>query len=419
VKTGAKRIWKSWKWGFIIALVLMVLVFIIGLNAEIGHKRTGFEDDEPLKFFSVNNINPPITAGLQTYTVSVNNNQQYLINSVSMTFQGITQTVMDDVTQSYSESVSSGGETSYAFEVLPGAEFVQITLNGDDPTPLSMTNIDLFCDGTSNSTTWESTGTDNDESITLGTADIQNGGYGSYSVRVSHESGLLSVDYQLTIVVSFGQLRMSQSSSEVLKNGDGLDFNFNVFIAEDELASVTFEIKAAVEIPGESIFQLERDYDSNWNVIREPDVIPAEAAGGEEPWGPVDTTGLMSIIAYTAAVVTGFIYLGRLIMFEATKPKWIGPIHCFVSLVSLLMAIDHTFIALQKDWPWFSAGMIFSYLAIINLFGFTVFSFYDVEGVKHFGKKKWRYLHLFLLIVLVLWVVLHVGFVGDHLGFLK
>ena len=84
-----------------------------------------------------------------------------------------------------------------------------------------------------------------------------------------------------------------------------------------------------------------------------------------------------------------------------------------------MFVFAHMSTAMQKDWPWESAGMRFAAIATILLLSFNVFSFFDVEIIKKIGIKKWRRVHIIFTILMALSIIIHFGLMGDHLGFLK
>ncbi len=224
--------------------------------------------------------------------------------------------------------------------------------------------------------------------------------------------------YSISTIVKFKVPVIRLIDATGIQPQGNQDFSFLLDIGEDDLGTVQFYIKAKVNIGENFNIELWQIYRGDWGIEENHLPTPNSVKGGE-PYGPVDVTGIVSITAYVIAVVSGVVLWARLTFMDAVKPKFMQPIHCFASLMSLMLAVDHTLIALQKDWPWSSSGMIFSYLAIGTLVFYTVFSFYDVEGKEYFGDKKWRYIHVALLFILILWVVLHFGLMGDHLGFLK
>jgi NADH:ubiquinone oxidoreductase subunit 6 (subunit J) len=84
-----------------------------------------------------------------------------------------------------------------------------------------------------------------------------------------------------------------------------------------------------------------------------------------------------------------------------------------------MFELAHISIALQKAWPWFTPGLIFAYAGVITLTIFVIFSFFDMEIIRTYGRKRWRQMHLVITIALALLIILHFGLMGDHLGFLK
>jgi hypothetical protein len=388
LKKGTRRIWRSWKWGIIVAVVVGGIVFAIGLSVETQHKRTPLEGEEPITFFQIGD--PGVTTGMNSYSVTITNNQPYTILELTLQFTGANLMPPEDYTSDTSYTLDSGGEQTWQVPIQEGAETAEFDLNGDDRLPLSATNINLYVTSPDGGNVWDSTGTDNDELITLTSTDVQNGGYGDYNVTVRHEGGMLPVDFTLSNRVTYGELVTSITTTEEIPTKESRTFGFILNVNTAQMTSLLLSVEAKINIGENFDVKITRSYKvDEWTVKEQYTPTPNEVKGGE-PFGPVDTTGIVSIVAYTLAVVTGIIYWARFTFTSAVKPKFIGPSHCFLSLMSLILAIDHTLIALQKPWEWLSAGMIFSYLAITTLAFYTVFSFYDVEGKEHFGEKKWK-----------------------------
>jgi hypothetical protein len=393
----------------------MVVVFIIGMNVEVQHKRSGIPGEEPIKFFRTE-VSPAITAGMKSYTVSISNDQKYTIESVSAEFRGpnLVAPMRDPVT--HDDSVSAGGEISYSFDIPKGIESVEFELIGDSLPGLA--DINLHVRSINGSAKWSSESTSNDEIISLTSSDIESGGYGAYSIIVTHESGMRSVSYTLSISPTFGDIVHSQTHSTAIPPEETIKLDYLLNLDEAQVDEMRFHVTARIKLPDSMIMEILKVYRSDWSVEVELTQAPDELKD-TEPWGPVDTTGTISAVAYSIAVLSGIVLWARLRFSEMVKPSFIGPVHCFISLISLILAVDHTAIALQKSWPWGSPGMLFAYLSIVTMLGFTIFSFYDVEGKKWLGKRKWRLVHLFLTILLFMVVILHVGLMGDHLGFLN
>ena len=412
-RNGARRVWQSWKWGFICAAVIFLIVYIIGLNIEVLHKRSGLESDEPVKFFSTE-ISQEITTGMNTYTVTINNNQKYTITHVDMRFTPELQAPHEPET--YSGAVERRSEEIFYIEITRGISRVDLTLEGEE-YPIDPTDINLYVQNPNGTTEWVSDSNDNIESITLTAPDFNDWGYGSYTVIVRHETGARAVPFDLTIRTTFNPL-IQYESCKVINPGEARTFDFVLYLDESQLDLLRFNISAKVELPDGMTMTIQKEYNANWQVVSQYTPTPADLKY-TEPWGPVDITGTSSAAAYVIAIFSGVLLWARVRTVEAVKPKHMGPIHCFISLISLILAIDHILLALQKTWPWTSSGMMFSYAAISVLFVFTVFSFFDVEGQEWLGKVKWRWVHIFLTLFLALLMILHIGLVGDHLGFLK
>lgn len=393
----------------------MIAVFIFGLNVEVQHKRSGIKGEEPIKFFETD-VSPSIAVGMNSYTVSISNDRKYTITWVKMEFRGPNMQAPSHEPETHSDSIGAGGETSYSFDIPKGAESAEFELTGDSLPGFA--DINLYVRGSNTSAEWSSESSSNDENIRLSSSDIESGGYGAYTISVRHEGGVRSVSYTLSISLSYADLVLSHTHSNAIPPEDTLNLDYIINLDAAQVDELGFYISARIRLPDGMTMEIRRVYSSSWSVLEEVTPTPDELKDSE-PWGPVDTTGTVSGVAYAIAVLSGIVLWARLRFTEMVKPRFIGPVHCFISLISLILAVDHTAIALQKSWPWGSPGMLFSYLSIVTMLGFTVFSFYDVEGKEWLGKRKWRKVHLILTILLFLVVVLHIGLMGDHLGFLK
>ncbi len=413
---GLKRVWRSWNWSFMFAVVILVVVFVTAITIEVGNKGTEIESEEDVKYFDLY-MSPNIAAGMRSYTATISNNQEYTILEMKLLFEGSNLQSPEDITQDYpGKSLDAGGENTYSVLIPEGADSVEFVLDGDELRNIA--NINLYVQNANGTHEWSSTDIGKDETIILTLEDLQASGYGSYTVAVKHEDGRWSVDYDLSISVSFSPLKLLESTTDRLEPKESRTFDFIVNLDQSQISEIKFIVTASAFVKGGTTIDMIVEYKYDGSAPKKTCVIH-QVDNGSEPWGPVDITGTASAISYTIAIFSGFVLWARLTFTEAVKPKFIGPAHCFISLVALVLAIDHALIALQKSWPWTSPGMVFSYAAITLLFIFTVFSFFDVEGQKVLGKRKWRWVHIILTVLLLLLIVFHFGLMGDHLGFLK
>lgn len=416
LKKALKRIWKSWWYGFIAAIIIYLIVFSWAYNYEVQREEEREFGEDPIPLFQAS-ISPSLSGGTGTYVVNVINNQKYTITSISIKFSGPNFVNIEDFQEVYTDEVSSGNEKRYTNNVLKSAESLDIVLEPRG-TVIGFSNIDLYLENNDGSMTWSSTSTGNSEEIHLSQLDLNNYGYGNYDAIVKHEDGFMNVGFQLTYNINYGNLIHKHKSSESIGSGEDRNFEFVLNFDNNQLQELVCEIGATVELDEDFEVDIGMKYDSSWTIIEETRPIPEEVSESI-PWGPVDLTGTSSAIMYTITVIAGFAFYIRSKLKKKIMPKIIRRVHCFISLTTLMLVFAHMTTAMQKDWPWESTGMRFAVIATILLVSFNIFSFFDVEIIKSIGNKKWRIIHLAFTIAMALSIVIHFGLMGDHLGWLK
>jgi len=411
-------IWRKRKWSVIISLVVFVVVFVIALNVEIQHKREGGSDDE-IQFFRTELLTSS-SEGHLYYQVTLTNDQTYTIREVKVEFSGPELLPPRNSEAVHEENVPVGGKMTFSHVVHPGAVSMDITLEEKEQMIVGLTNIDLGIAGPNGTSSWTSSDSGNQEAIHLTEGEMQAAGYGEYIITVTHESGIRDVDFQLAAAVVYGPVVTGRSWDQDLGPGNFLIMDFSFVVAEDQASRMVCTIEAVVMLENGWDKDIERKLDPSGNIIDE--VIPQNDGDDAqaEPWGPVDLTGTFSVLFILAAIVMCFLYLSRSRSADNKgKNNILVGIYLFTLLLALVLALDHTFVALQKDWLWSSPGMLFSYMAVVLLFCFTVYSLFSIETIEEDEKRKARWPNIVFIGAIVVTLVLHIGLMGDHLGFLK
>ncbi len=414
MKRALNRVWSTWRFWFLIAAVIYIVTFAFTLNYEGDNQ--GYSGEKPVKLFRVSH-GTGISAGSGDYIINITNNRDYTIESLTVEFTGIEPRVAEDEESTNTGTLSSGGQQSYSYTVRPGAESFDAVLDGTGIVA-GLTNIDLAIVHEASGTEFASTNSGNHEEIRLDASELVGVGYGDLTVTVSHVSGVRSVPFELAVSIGHETPVMQQSASEALEPGDSEAFTFNLNIEGSQLADLRCVISAKVSLPGGMDTDISRTYDSDWKVVSETTPVPEELAG-VIPWGPVDITGTTSVALYTTTIIAGFVYSYRIR--KKLKPALLGRVHlhCLLALTSLTVAAAHMSAAMQKVWPWASAGMLFAYCSLGTLAAFTIFSVFDTELITKLGRRRWRWIHIALTFLLLAFIVIHFGLMGDHLGFLK
>jgi hypothetical protein len=416
LESALKRIWRTWKVGFVAAIIIYAFVFYLGYTYEVHREEEGETGERPVELFDVRLI-PNLTPGARTYTVNVTNNQDYTIQEVSIEFTGEDIQGLIDLNEGYSDTIPVGGDIGYSNYVEFGATAIDIILDDNEPIQ-GLTNLNLYVQYENNPPGWESTGPTNHEEVHITQAQLETFANGNYIATVSHESGFRAVSYTLTYRVTYGPLKLHQTSNVPISPGAGQDFKFTFNLDQAQIEEMVCNVIGMVEMPDGLLLRVEMTFDSNWNLVEESRPIPEEVSG-IIPWGPVDMTGTSSAIMYLITVLAGIVFYLRARIKSVFMPQRIRRAHCFISLVTLMLVFAHMSVAMQKDWPWESPGMRFAQLATVGLLSFTIFGFFDVEIIKALGKSKWRLIHIIFTLMLAWFITFHFGFMGDHLGWLK
>ena len=411
-----RRILRAWKFAFIFAVILYGVVFYWALNYEDHRRGEGESLEEPIDLFDVS-IDPNISAGANVYTMNITNDQKYIIRELTIEFSGSNFKRLEDLSDIKNDEVSGGSEVSYSYPVYTGAKTIDIILD-DNELISGLTDINLYVRNENSGYTEDSLNQGNHEEIHLTQEDITNMGYGNYIVTVTQDSNWRTVSFQLTFSITYGQLVLQQNSNDPIIPDHTRDFVFAFDLDEEQISDLRCKVDAKVELSDDLSLNTEMTFNSDWELIEESRPIPEEFIE-MLPWGPVDLTGTSSAIMYTMTIIGGFIFYLRSRFKKLIMSSKIRRAHCFISLITLVLVTAHMSVALQKDWPWDTPGFRFAQVSFITILCFTIFGFFDVEFIKAFGRKKYRMLHITITLLLVLFIVLHFGLVGDHLGFLK
>ncbi len=416
---GLPRVWRKWKFAFVVAIIVYFAVFYWGFIFEVQREGEGFELEEPLELFSLAADPSRITAGSDLYTINITNDQEYIIQELTIEFRNIEAKAPDDFFETYTGTVTAGSEISYTNQVQAGAASLDITLDGQELVA-GLTDINLYLQKEGSASEWASTGSSNDESLSLTQRDIENAGYGNYDTTVRHESGIRDVDFELTLSITYTTPMLIKTSTRELEPGQSQEFQFTLNLDQSEISELECVITGRVELPDGQDLNIVVVLAAGWDVVSFSTPIPEETAD-VIPWGPVDITGTSGVTLYALTIITGFVFYIRIRTKQDFSLKKTGWLHCFLSLMALMFVMAHMSTAMQKwyQWPWGEPGMIFAVAALILLTIFTVFSLFDVEFIKTLGRRKWRWVHLWLTFGLLLLIILHFGLMGDHLGFLK
>jgi hypothetical protein len=417
-KKGFSRVLHKWKVAFVIAIIVYFVVFIWAFNYEAHREEEGQELEEPLELFGVS-CSPQITTGANVYTVNIINNQDYTIEELTVHFDKINPSKIDDFSNTYEGSLTIDSIVTYSNQVEPGADSLNLQLTGQSRLP-GFTDINLYLRKDGSTSSWESTSGGNDESITLYEDDIREAGYGNYVVEIRHEGGYREVDFELSCSITYGTPQLTKSISSPIEPGQGNELQFNLNLDQSDVSELECVITGLVTLADGLELNIEMILDGSWKVISFSTPVPEEEVD-VIPWGPVDITGTSGVILYSLTIITGFIFYVRIKLHQDFSLKNTGWVHCFLSLITTMVVGAHMSTALQKwwNWPWGSPGMNFAVSSFSLLIIFTIFSLFDVEFIKLLGRSKWRSVHLLLTFGLLLMIILHFGFMGDHLGFLK
>jgi hypothetical protein len=413
------RIWKTWRFGFIAAAVIFSAVFTWAYNYEAHRQEESEFGEEPLELFQVQ-IEPSIRSGVNDYTVTVTNDQTYIITEVGIEFTGVEMVGLEDLYETYRDTVDVNSEVQISNMVYAGAVGMDIALE-DTEAIGGISDINLYLKNEDGSYIWSSIQSGNSEEIHLNQQDLIEAGTGEYTATISHNTGLRPISFELIFRITYGEYDLSQGSKTPVEPQKSTEFLFTLNLQESQLQDLRCNVYAIIEFDPEleiDVTELGFVLDSNWNIISENRPIP-EQISNFIPWGPVDLTGTSSAILYTITVIAGFIFFIRSKLKKMVLPRGFRHAHCFISLITLMFVLAHMFTALQKDWPWESIGMRMAQTATVLLVSFNIFSFFDVEIIKSIGIKKWRRIHLAFTIAMALSIIIHFGFMGDHLGFLK
>ncbi len=303
----------------------------------------------------------------------------------------------------------------YQIPVNPGSQSAHFNLDGSGGF---RDDLDLDIRGPEGGQ-WSSTGSGTDESMSLDAGDLREGGYGDYTVTVSHPQGVRQASYTLDVVVEYG------SGSMILYGPDDMQ--------QDESHTFTFSLRGVLEGPngvtvtisGTAVHGHATGEHEETDFTREEEV-PFEV-GDEFVYGPRiedDDNGsrgglllagqVMAFISATLLIVS-IATSGNLSRFKLPKR---AKLHCWTSYLLVGAFMVHW--ALLYVGPYsLPAALETGLILLVCIVGLAVTGARPalLDGkVKGLSNRK---LHIYLTYATVVVLAVHIVLNGSHFAFLR
>jgi hypothetical protein len=324
-----------------------------------------------------------------------------------------------------SGSVSIGGSTSISFPILAGATDAEITLDGDEGI-LGRNDIDLTVNSP-NGQAWESAGSGADEAVKLDSRDFDRGGYGDYEAVVVYFIGTPSISFTLTVDVQYGVGQMRLEGPDL---GPGEKHTFTWPLRSTTKGDNTIEVDVSCTAYHEH-GEVEAENSEDYSETETRDLTVGDklvySAPDEEVFNRDQILLYERILGLLSAVIL-ILSIGLSGMFKPLNKRverFLGgtsrrvTMHCSVSFVLLLISGFHGILLSQSPHLSNLTGLALgvpSFL-IMGVLGYV--GWQRKSLTKRWGSEKWRKIHLWLTILVVIIVALHAILDGSDFAWLR
>ncbi|MDP6155218.1 MAG: ferric reductase-like transmembrane domain-containing protein [Candidatus Thermoplasmatota archaeon] len=324
----------------------------------------------------------------------------------------------------YDGTVSWGTIVGYSFPVDFGAERVYLSLDGDQGI-LGLNNIDLTLDG-AESGQWSSKGSGADEEISLGENDIEDGGFGEYSVTVEHVRGRREISFTLSIEVEYSYRPMNDvQEGEELGGGDSHTFAWTLQSLSQGPNTIEISVSGIAyhEHSDSSVYEWEYIEDISSDIEVGTELIYSspsdELSGTIILWIMGRVTGFITVILLTLSIAWGGIFKPlKKKLNKVFGPKRRNRMHCWFSYflpISVTLHVAVLYIGIYgttgKGLP--TGGVSIGLMLILVFMG--IFK-HNVE--KKVSTRTWLRLHFWITILAILSIILHFVLNGSSFSFL-
>jgi hypothetical protein len=346
------------------------------------------------------------------YELTVKNSDTstpHVIENLEAVLTGIDETPKEPYENSIDSSIRRFGTDQHSFPVEPGANNILVTLSGNSGV-IGINNIDLHLTSpTGNS--WDSTSNGCNEEILLDVDDIETGGTGTYTIEVEFVSGLGQISYSITIDVSYTLTDLVQFGGD-LSPGDSYEFKWTLTLTSEELDKLGSEVSgtASYEHPGGDLKSYRYTVEINPGVNQQQSgqsSINSLLENGR-------LIGFISLGLLVFIIVNGFSSKTRNVIAESLKIKNPQTVHCLFSFSILIFTAIHAVFLISSAYAWNAEPNLYGGFALFIFGGVALTSFYRQKLISKFGKRKWKRLHLILIILFTLIILYHSITFGYH-----
>lgn len=346
----------------------------------------------------------------------------------------------------------SGGTEDHTFPVLEGATEAFLVLEGDDGNGLNDWDLGVESpDGT----TWN--GTDDDatdatageetwtDEIRLGQEDLLSGGFGNWTATVRLSNGGPPFNaYDLAIQVYYNASEADTlfvSGPDRLNEGDTATYGIELEVDDTNgtttlATNVTMIVRADVpdDHPPSGIPNIQDV--GNWWVYENQTVEVGDELVKQQPEVTTEVGGVNPVIllrsyAFLSGWTSLFLLPLALVLggtFGGWSIRWVDRRmgarrrilwHNATSFLLLAVVLLHMGMFLFEPTREWTKGLLFGGLALASLSGLAVSGSFQQRMVQRYGFSAWRFIHLSLAILMILFVTLHTTVEGTDFQFVR
>ena len=304
-------------------------------------------------------------------------------------------------------------EVTFPVPVSPGAQRASFDLDGSGGR---LDDLDLVISGPEGGG-WSATGAGVDESITLDAADIQEGGYGTYQVTVSHPAGVRRVTFSLGIEVEYGDDSMMLTGPD-LQGGESHAFTFSLRGTVRGPNGVTVVVSGTAVHLHESGDLEETDFTEEGSVSMEvgDELVygsPQDDGGGGS-WDDLLAGGRYLGILAALLLGVSIVASGHLRWFPRRQR-----VHCWSSYAMVATFVVHWTMLWAGPYGSTLGGIVTGSVLLVSIVLLTLTGARPVLLEGRLPGLTSRELHRYLTYLVIIVLVLHAVLNGSDLAFIR
>jgi len=425
---------KEWTWpkilgGAVVVYVLLTTVSVLADGPPEEHLAAhgGVEEGPDPLNIEVLTDDSPEPGDIVNYTLVLSVKPDVTVSLLTIDLKGVDPLQDPPFRQEVSDTVTFRETHTHPFPVSEGASEVLVVLDGDNGDPFVGNDLDMTL-RSPNGQSWESSGGGPDEQVRLRESQIQKGGYGDYEVDVMHFFGAPVISYSLTMDVLYGstptQIKLTNISSNQTH-----EFTWNFEYSFEVAETFALEIHADVEEEHDEGYSEDGESGEeagHTSILYLADITGRVTREGGEAGFRIEAftagriLGILTLIMFTSAFLTGYFPPLRRRLNQYVEVESLQQIHFLLAGGTIIVGASHVTTVLATTFhDWFSIGILFGIGAALMVLVQATTGFFRLKLKKYLGERKWKWLHLFLGISVVILIILHLWLNGPHFAFLR